>query len=93
MKRKMQTIGRMPKMLPTAHQEEGMYFIDLHLRNFRLHGTCNSVPFDSVRGREICDQFSILTCPACRLSAIVSGAVRQDELLRCMRCMSLLSVR
>jgi hypothetical protein len=82
--------GRMPKMLPTMHLDDGMHFIDLRLREFRLHtAPWDPVPFDSDRGRDLCDQLNIMTCPACGISVIVPGVSRQDG-LRCMSCPSLL---
>ena len=80
----------MPKMLPTVQQDEGMYVIDLRVNEFRLQtAPWDPVSFDSDRGRDLCDQLNILTCPACGISVIVPAISRQDG-LRCMGCMSLL---
>ena len=74
------------RVLPVARLNGSAYFIDLRLRQFRETMNPGSyVDFDSVKGREMCEQAGVVTCLGCGLSVIVSFAF-DGEGLRCMRC-------
>ena len=79
-----------PRVLPIVQYGPTKYFADLRLREFRdIENFSNSVKFDSEKGRQICIQTGVVSCPSCGMSAIVSMAF-ENETLRCMRCFALI---
>ena len=79
-----------PRVLPVVQYEQIRYFADLRLAQFRdIENPHNYVNFDSEQGRLICRQTSVIRCPGCGMSVIVSKAFEQQS-LRCMHCMSLI---
>ena len=79
-----------PRVLPVVQYGQTRYFADLRLRQFRdIKNPHNYVDFDSEQGRLICRQTSVIRCPGCGMSVIVSKAFEQQS-LRCMHCMSLI---
>ena len=68
--------------------EGQLLFVDLRLGEFRpVQGPFESIPFNSVFGKELCAQSGIRTCKSCKMSVIVSKAV-EDNSLRCPSCFS-----
>jgi len=79
-----------PRALPIVQYGPIKYFADLRLKEFRdVKDFSNSVRFDSEKGRQICTQTGVVSCPSCGMSAIVSMAF-ENETLRCMRCFALI---
>ena len=79
-----------PRVLPIVQYGPTKYFADLRLREFRdIENFSNSVKFDSEKGRQICIQTGVVSCPGCGMSAIVSMAF-ENETLRCMQCFALI---
>ena len=79
-----------PRALPIVQYGPIKYFADLRLKEFRdVKDFSNSVRFDSEKGRQICTQTGVVSCPSCGMSAIVSMAF-ENETLRCMRCFGLI---
>ena len=79
-----------PRVLPIVQYGPIKYFADLRLKEFRdVKDFSNSVRFDSEKGRQICIQTGVVSCPSCGMSAIVSMAF-ENETLRCMRCFALI---
>ena len=77
-----------PRVLPIVQYGPTKYFADLRLREFRdIENFSNSVKFDSEKGRQMCIQTGVVSCPSCGMSAIVSMAF-ENETLRCMQCFS-----
>ena len=77
-----------PRVLPRVQYGPIKYFADLRLREFRdVKNFSNSVKFDSEKGRKICTQTGVVSCPCCGMSAIVSMAF-ENKTLRCMQCFS-----
>jgi len=77
-----------PRALPMVRYGTVSYFADLRLREFRdVKNFSNSVKFDSEKGRQICIQTGVVSCPCCGMSAIVSMAF-ENKMLRCMQCFS-----
>ena len=75
-----------PRVLPIVGYRKTMYFADLRLREFRdVKDFSNSVKFDSEKGRQMCIQTGVVSCPSCGMSAIVSMAF-ENKMLRCMQC-------
>ena len=48
--------------------------------------------FDSEWGKRMCEQTGVVVCLECRVSALISTALRIDE-PRCMNCMALIVPR
>ena len=72
--------------LPTISLGRKGYFIDLQSRLFReTMDPGRYVDFDSVRGKELCEQAGVVTCLRCGASVIVSAALRAGRLW-CVRC-------
>lgn len=91
MERETRTTGHMPRILPTVQLPDGIYFIDLRLKEFRsAESPWKVVSFDSNLGRQWCDQANVVTCHSCGIGVIVSGVLRQEELW-CCSCLALLS--
>jgi hypothetical protein len=91
MERETRKTGCMPRILPTVQLPDGIYAIDLRLKEFRsADSPWRIIPFDSDVGRQWCDQANVLTCQSCGTRVIVSGVLRQEELW-CCSCLALLS--
>lgn len=79
-----------PRVLPVVQYGQTRYFADLRLAQFRdIENPHNYVEFDSEQGRLICRQTSIIRCPECGMSVIISKAFEQQN-LRCLQCMGLI---
>ena len=82
-----------PWALPIVQVGPTQYFADLRLRQFRdVNNPHNYVDFDSEQGRHMCERTAIVVCRECRTAAIVSTALKRDE-LRCMYCLALIVPR
>jgi len=66
--------------------EGQLLFVDLRLGEFRpVQGPFESIPFNSVFGKELCAQSGIRTCKRWKMSFIICRAVQEDT-LRCPNC-------
>jgi len=87
---KQQEVFAGPWTLPIVRHEQTMYFADLRLKQFRdINNPHNCIDFDSVQGQQICTQNGIVTCFHCGTIVIISTALDM-EMLRCVRCYSLI---
>ena len=78
-----------PRVLPVVHCGTTGYFADLLLGQFRdIENPHNYIDFDSEQGQLMCSQTSVVWCPECRMSVIVSKAFEQEK-IRCMQCLNL----
>jgi hypothetical protein len=85
--------GHGPRVLPRIQIGAGIYFADLWVRQFRrADGPLDFVDFESEAGKAMCEQANIVCCPACKMSVLVPGPLRDEE-LRCMACLSRLGPR
>ena len=79
-----------PKVLPMIRLGPKTYFVDLRLRQFReVSNPYDYVDFESGEGKQMCDQANIVSCSDCRVSIIVTGMWRRED-LSCIRCLSVL---
>ena len=75
-----------PVQLARFRFEDGSYFADLRLREFRsVDDPSVLILFESKLGRRLCEMAGIVSCPACRTSMIVSSVVKAEG-VRCVRC-------
>ena len=75
-----------PVQLARFQFEDGEYFADLRLHEFRSVGDPSLlILFESKPGRRLCEMAGIVSCPSCRTSMIVSSVVRPEG-VRCVRC-------
>ena len=82
-----------PWVLPIVQHGPTQYFADLRLRQFRdVSNPHNYVDFDSEEGRKMYEQTGIVVCRECRMAAIISTALKREE-LRCMNCLALIVPR
>jgi hypothetical protein len=82
-----------PWALPIVQVGPTQYFADLRLRQFRdVNNPHNYVDFDSEQGRHMCERTGVVVCRECRTAAIISAALKRDE-LRCMNCLALIVPR
>jgi len=82
-----------PWALPIVQVGPTQYFADLRLRQFRdVSNPHNYVDFDSEQGRQMCERTGVVVCRECRMAAIISTALKREE-LRCMNCLALLVPR
>ena len=79
------------RRLPTLHFEGDEYFIDNHLREFRMVTPpirmIDSISFDSTKGRRMLEQCGWLTCNMCRWTFAVSrrSTIREAWCPECRR--------
>lgn len=79
--------------MPIVQVGPTQYFADLRLRQFRdVESPHDYVDFDSEQGQQMCEQTGVVVCRECRMTAIVSTALKRDE-LRCMNCLALIVPR
>ena len=80
-----------PKVLPMVYLGTKTWFVDLRLRQFRdVSDPYDYVDFASDRGRQMCDQANIISCPDCGARFIVPGVWRHTD-LTCVLCMASLN--
>ena len=73
-------------VLPTVRLNSKAYVIDLALRQFRdTFNPQSRIDFDSVKGQQLCQQASVITCLQCGMSVIVAADLEDDD-FRCMKC-------
>ena len=74
-----------PATLPAVRIDGRAWIINLASRQFHEAFNGKHVPFDSVKGCELCRQAAVMTCLHCGASAIVAHEMLQQQ-LRCVRC-------
>ena len=75
-----------PVQLARFRFNDGDYFADLRLREFRpVDNPGVRIEFVSNRGRQLCQMAGIVACPRCGVSMIVSSKTRSEG-VRCVRC-------
>ena len=78
----------MVKALKTVKLDDGNYFIDLRLGQFRRVDTLEAIDFDSRKGIGLCRSFGIFQCPRCGQYDKFIGCDGESKL--CPECEKLL---